>query len=791
MKTKYLFLLFNLFFVTTLYAQRTIKGRVIDQQTNQPIPRASISGGGATVVSNEQGQFEINSTADHLSVTSVGYSTKDVKVIEASELLVLMEPSNVALNEVIVEGNAAQRKLLTTPNAVGLVTSRDLARTSGIFLHQTLNTLSGVRMEMRNNVQGARIVIRGYGNETNFNGLGYKAYLNGIPVTDADGTTFLDDIDFASLGRVEVIKGPGSSLYGNSIGGVVLMQMQKATPGETSVGQQVTAGKDGLLRTTTSFKSAVNNSSLFVNYGHQQYDGFRMHNSSEKNFVNMGGDFYLGKRTITTFASYTKGMDYLAGQVSEANLIAHPDSAGQGYINNDGHVGLENFKVSVGQDYQFSPLFSNNTNLFLVSTFIDQASEAGLTRTQKSKFGGRSTFTYSPTIGTIPVKFSLGAEFLRNKSYAKGYALTLAVPGALTSDQEIAAQQANLFFQAEGKITPTTTLTAGIGENFIEYKLDDMRPTVITTSASTTYKNRSGSKTFDPILAPKVALTQMIGDNVSAYATVSKGFSSPSTSQIIIVPSGAAMLAGQNPGINEDLKPEIATSYEIGSKGSLLNKSLSYDVALFLMNVKDKLVSQYYGSNAYMYTTNAGKTRHQGLELTLSYAKQFENRFISLVRPFVSYTYNDFKYEDFQTIPADPAQQETTTTPPSPGQSQKLLNYKGKQVEGIAKNLFNAGLDVESRVGLYLNTTLTHVDKMPVDFANQHYAKAYTVWNAKAGYRKAISAHFDLNLYGGLDNITDIHYSTHIFLNSRDYPKIYNPMPLSNWYLGTSLKYIF
>ena len=119
------------------------------------------------------------------------------------------------------------------------------------------------------------------------------------------------------------------------------------------------------------------------------------------------------------------------------------------------------------------------------------------------------------------------------------------------------------------------------------------------------------------------------------------------------------------------------------------------------------------------------------------------------------------------------------------------LHYNGKQVEGIAKNLFNAGLDVESRVGLYLNTTLTYVDKMPVDFANQHYAKPYSVWNAKAGYHKTLSTHFDLNLYGGLDNITDTHYSTHIFLNSRDYPKIYNPMPLSNWYVGTSLKYIF
>lgn len=210
------------------FTQRVIKGRVVDQQTNSPISGASITTTNSRgVATDNKGYFGFTSDANVLTVSSIGYITQQFKLPATGDALILLQPSNTALNEVIVEGNANNEKILQAPDAIGLVTARDLQRTSGIHLHQALNIIPGVKMEIRTTTSGARIVLRGYGNETNFNGAGYKAYLNGIPITDADGTTFLDDIDFFDLGRVEVIKGPASSLYGNTIGGVVLMQMQK------------------------------------------------------------------------------------------------------------------------------------------------------------------------------------------------------------------------------------------------------------------------------------------------------------------------------------------------------------------------------------------------------------------------------------------------------------------------------------------------------------------------------------------------------------------------------------
>src|SRR5947209_5074053 len=69
----------------------------------------------------------------------------------------------------------------------------------------------------------------GRSNSENFAGLGYQLYLNNIPVTDATGTTVMDDIDFLNIGKVEVIKGP-SPLYGSYIAGAVNLYTPRSMP---------------------------------------------------------------------------------------------------------------------------------------------------------------------------------------------------------------------------------------------------------------------------------------------------------------------------------------------------------------------------------------------------------------------------------------------------------------------------------------------------------------------------------------------------------------------------------
>lgn len=769
-------LLFGLLFGTQarLLAQTTLAGQVVDPTNGQPIAGASVLVSGTTrgTTASDNGQFSLSVKAgDTLQISAVGYQSQSVRIKAGTRSLTIeLESANTSLQEVIVAGFATPQTIQRTAGAVGLVTSRDIQRTSGIFLPSFVNLIPGVRVEMRTVAAGNRIVIRGYGNQTNFNGVGYKAYLNDIPLTDGDGTTFLDDVDFSTLSRVEVLKGPASSFYGNALGGVVNFYTERAPIGKTSLSQQVLAGSYGLLRTNTSLKTGSDNSSLNVNFGHQVYDGFRLHGRSKKDFLTITNDTYLSpNRSMSVFVGYTNSYDLLSGQVDSLNLFARPDTAEVAYIANNASIKTESVRVGVGHQYQFSNRFSNKTTLFVGGQVIDQPFAAGVNKTSKVKFGGRTVFTYANEASTWRPTLTLGAEFLKNFNFAKGYGLSNGMLGALRSDLEIQAMQYSLFAQAALQLAPRLTASAGAGLNYVEYGITDMRAT------TPQYVNVSGYRRFTPVLSPRAALSYQLTDHVGVFASVSQGYSAPATNQVVISQTGV---------VNYGLRPEIGTSYEIGSKGTLLNRALTYEIEVFNMAVTNKLVPQNFPATAtqpaYTLTTNAGRVQHNGLEIALSYALRPATGAVSLLRPFVSYTYSNFYYKDYKSDNNGDA---------------RTVNYTGNKESGIAPHLLNAGLDLELRPGFYLNATMMYVDRMPITLANDHYAPAYTLVNSKIGYRNNVGRHINLDVYVGSDNMLSSTYSSLVFLNlpnpPNNRPLFFNPAPKITVYSGAALRYTF
>src|SRR5262249_47958727 len=135
------------------------------------------------------------------------------------------------------------------------------------------------------------------------------------------------------------------------------------------------------------------------------------------------------------------------------------------------------------------------------------------------------------------------------------------------------------------------------------------------------------------------------GRGLSVYGQVSQGYTAPASGSVVIPQIGA---------VNTDLKPERGTLYEIGTKGNLMEARLSYEVALFDMVVKDKLTSQAVfndaGSLLYTFTTNAGNQSNRGLELAAKYdVFKGKDSPVSLLQPFVAYTFSSFHYDDFQS----------------------------------------------------------------------------------------------------------------------------------------------
>ena len=77
---------------------------------------------------------------------------------------------------------------------------------------------------------GNRISIRGFGSRSQFGVRGIRIIQDGIPLTLPDGQAQLNNVDLAAAGRIEVIRGPASSLYGNAAGGVISIETEPPPP---------------------------------------------------------------------------------------------------------------------------------------------------------------------------------------------------------------------------------------------------------------------------------------------------------------------------------------------------------------------------------------------------------------------------------------------------------------------------------------------------------------------------------------------------------------------------------
>lgn len=747
----------------------TISGTVFDTYTRAPLGDVTVSidnrRDGATT-SAADGRFTIPcSGATSLTFRRLGYETYRLELTSCTDYLqVGLTAGTQNLNAVSVIATR-DAPSLQQPQSVTTLARGELTRGTGIFLDDALNLVPGVRMERRTMSGGQRITIRGYGNRTNFDGSGYKAYLNGIPLTDAEGVTMLDDVDFATLGKVDVVRGPASSLYGAGIGGVVnLYTLRPDQPG-TTLSQEVMSGADGLLRSDTRFASASSTSSLLLNYGKQDYDSYRVHSASQRDYASFVGDFRPSeRRTISTYLAWSHSFDERAGQLDSAQFFGKRNAGELRYLQNDGHVDMESVRAGVTHSYRVNDHLLPVVTAFYSGTTREDIFAVGVTPKSWQTFGARAVLNTYVDASAVRLTGTSGLEFEKTNLFTKNYPLNNKVQGPASTDLETHAMQYSLFTQWEAAFAHDVAVTAGASANFIEYALVDR----LTNTGNPTHRDLTGRKTYDPVVTPRLAIRKGFGNDLSLYASISTGYTPATSSDAVIPFTGKA---------NTGLEPERGTQYEIGAKGNLLARRLAWQVALFDLRVRDKLTPQGVFDNAgtqlYSYTVNAGDQSNKGLEATAAWsAVDRAQGAVRVLRPFLSLSLSDFTYRNFRSDNNDNA---------------RTVDYSGKNVVGVPRTVAGYGVDAAFAGGVYLNATLEHRSRMPITYDNVHEAPAYSLLNGKLGVTRALTPRLAIDAYVGAQNLTNELYYTMVFLNasfSGAPPAIYLPGPYKARYFG-------
>lgn len=779
---------------------QTITGTVIDENTNNPIENATVkTSNNQEVKTNSKGVFTLNCSENlTVAVYVIGYSVNRQILENCSDKLEfsMLEQFHDLQTIEVTEMSIEKKQLLNQPASIVRISEGEITRGTGLFLMDAVNTNTpGVDMHSRTSTGGQQFNIRGYGNgirgtkgvSSNFDGQGTKIYLNGIPVTNAEGISIMDDIDFGSISNVEILKGPSGTIYGNAIAGVVNLQTRKAVLGEASLSQNLLYGSYGLFRSTSTLAIGTKNASYLVNYGHTGFDGFMPHTATNKNFVNMTGDFRLSdKQSITSYIGYSSGYDQRNGEITIAQYDSLDYSGNPDYINNNAHSAAQTFRAGIGHTYEMLPWLTNTTSLFGSNQFLDNSSAGGWNDISSVSFGFRSTFNMNFKFSeTVYLSGITGVEWQKTSSLANGYSMgtdSTDLEGyntitGIKSIVDLDNTSINYFSQWTLTLPMEFSVTAGIGYNQLDIALEDRLWGLSNNSPSNTIP-KSYEARYNDMLSPTIGLTKLLKKNMSVYASFSSAYKAPVSSYFYIPQTGE---------VNLGLKPEKGTQIEVGTKGSLLKNKLFYSLAVYNVKFSNKMTAVTVQNPAntatlYSYIVNGGAVNNTGIEAVLKYeAIKSRDKFVTSLRPFVNATYSSAKYEDyrFERVGKGSSNQDTTF----------VADYSGNVVAGIPPLAINAGIDVETKIGLYGNVVFNYRDAMYFTSDEEHITEAYSIINSKIGFRTEISK-ISFDVFAGVTNITGTQYYNMVFVNQL--PDAYIPAIASaNFFGGVQLKYVF
>ena len=807
MKLKHFILFIFLLGFQNVFAQNNFSGKVLDAISHKPLASASITVGSKKVTTNIAGEFSITVTgADRIVITYIGYETLS-KVLDINEKNnnFYLTPIALSLTDVEVTNTSNPNKsILYQPGSIAKIGSMELNRNTGLNLDDAIQTnVTGVQMNRRSAGGGQQLNIRGYGNGTrgtrgissNFDGQGYKVYLNGIPLTDAEGITTMDDIDYSSIGNVEVVKGPAGTLYGLAIAGAINLTSEKAEKGKTSLTQQILMGDYGTRRFTTTLKAGTDKSSLLVNYGNQQTDGYTIHNASKKDFVNVIADLQPNqKNSFSIYAGYSNSYDQRSGELTVSQFNNNDYSGNPDYIKRDGHSNVISFRTGVSHVYTHSQNVSISSTVYGIGFNSNASSAAGWTDKNAINYGLRSAInTKFPLTDEISLSGVTGIEVQQQVAQVVGYNMKQSpldsastwvygvnpywVINANTSNVYATSTNQHLFSEWTLSLPHDFSILGGLGVSQMHLNLNDRFNAAILTRPATF------DTTYNGMVAPHFAINKVINKQLSVYASYSTGFKAPTSSYFYITtPAVTKPVTPATGSLNHVLSPEQGNQFELGSKGQLFGNKLTYELAYFNTVFSKKMTAISVVSPAaptttlYTYVVNGGKEIHSGIEALVKYTLyQSSSNFISSIRPFANLTYSNFTYGDNFKI-----QKSVVLTE----------DYSNKMVAGVPKYMANIGVDVLTNIGLYGNMTYNYKDRTPITSMNDYYATSYSLVNNKIGYQGSLSKKLDFDIYLGVTNLMGIKYPMMIFANQM--PDVYTAAPKKPLVFGgLNLKYNF
>lgn len=599
---------------------------MVDASTQEALLGVNVFIKGTTLgtTTNAAGQFNFNadvfveSPIQILTFSYLGYKSQEVQISNnQTTLRIELAPTLVDMQPVVISASRGMQARKDAPVAIASMDAKKLEEVKPTMLYQALNQIPGVHMVNLGSEQHSMSIRQP---------LQYKALFvymeDGLPIRPIGvfNHNALIEMNMAGIGRVEVIRGPSSALYGsNAVGGAINF----ITPEPT---QEFTGYLNGRVdnfgyrRSDFNASTTIGNLGVFAGgYVARQRDGWADHSDFDKLSLTFRADYDFSEDTklVTTLSTNHLDTD-MRGSLDSLNFFGKGYSSLQTFtyrkVDATRVRSTLSHNWSASQATDFTIAYRDNAVGQLPSYRVrnDRSNSARATgeineNSFTSYVAAVQHKAYLKPMNTV-ITAGLSTDFSPNSYYARFLEIDRDGDGVYVNYTDMDSSLTNYdvdllntgaYTQLEFSPIEKLRVVASLRFDRIDYSYDNHLPGSAFSGAP---DEENGFNRF----SPKLGFTYDLGRGRGVYVNASQGFIPPEVGELyrgVKVPT---------------LKPATFDSYETGGWAALLDGKVYVNASVYQMEGRNEIISVRLDDGS-RENRNAGKTRHKGIEYALLY----------------------------------------------------------------------------------------------------------------------------------------------------------------------------
>jgi len=593
---------------------------------------------------------------------------------------------------VLVEAARQNIPLKDNPAATTVFHARDLANLPrGVAAEEALQGVPGVRIDNQADGKRVHISIRGQGVLTESGIRGIKVLMDGLPMNDPTGVApDLFDVDWSTVDRVEVLRGPAGAFYGGGgSGGVISITTRNGGSGPFRGLVSGEAGSCGFYKTLAEGGGESGSANYRISMSHAAADGYRQHTA-------FACDNIYGKLRWTPsprvdvqqILAWTDHFEQNAEGLNRLQVQQDPRQPNPDAIPKNEFYKVGRFTGGLAGRFGLAPGQALNLTGFFRTWKYMEPRPPEIIRREFLTPGLTLQYDFDSDAGAIRNHLSVGGDVQwQSIDELRFENLGGARQGALQSNQNIMQHAEGVFLVDRiGFARDWTLMFCGRYDAIANHLRN-----ILYANPDSSY-----SKDFHRATA-RLGLAWAPAKQLSLYANWAQGFLTPATAELANNPEGRS-------GLNRDLTFATSTGEEFGARG-LLPRACSYELAAFHLRTFNDL-GRYrrldrWGVDFYR---NVGDTRRFGVETRLGWQP------VRRLEMEAAYTWSQFKYVAPTAI-------------------------KGHWLPNSPEHMLNLGVDYQVVPQLSVGIESEMQSHWWVDTDGMASVPGFTLWGAKASYR--------------------------------------------------------